>query len=447
VVSFTRDDRPVLALTRPPVIKIQKATYGVPGDAARTRDVLTKVQARVDGGEFDFQVARLADGDDPAYLTVKTLVVEYTADGQPFTIRGQDPDRVNLDTAIILTTGAGGVQGLTGEYFTNADLSGKPTVVRTDAGVDFAWNSGSPATGIPANNWSARWTGILTALKSGEYIFCLYADDGCRLFIDDQNVIEHWSLDSGNVAHTGKINLVAGQQYRFRAEYFQGPGNDNIHLSWLVPAASRPAEIRCGAAGPLEIVATQPGHYELTSASGKTRRAEIKRVPASQEITGAWDVRFPPKWGAPEQISMDHLISLSESTNPGVKYFSGTATYTKTFDWKPTAKHSNEKTETWLDLGEVQVMAQVKLNGHDLGTLWQPPFRINVTSALQPSKNTLEIRVANLWPNRMIGDAALAQSNRFTWSSFEPFTKDSPLPKSGLIGPVLLQTAEIVALP
>ena len=100
----------------------------------------------------------------------------------------------------------------------------------------------------------------------------------------------------------------------------------------------------------------------------------------------------------------------------------------------------------WLDLGEVQVMAQVKLNGQDLGILWKPPFRVNVSGALHSGLNTLEIRVADLWPNRMIGDAALPASERFTWSSYEPFSKNSPLPKSGLLGPVRLTPTEKIIL-
>jgi hypothetical protein len=444
IVAFTREGQPVVPVSRLPVIKIQKATYGVPGDATRTRDVQAKAQALINRGEASFQVARMAEGDDPAFGTVKTLVVEYTADDQPFTIGGQDPDTINLNPAIVLTTGADGARGLHGEYFTNTDLSGAPTVVRTDAAVNFAWNSGSPAAGIPAENWSARWTGTLTALASGEYTFCLYADDGCRLFIDDQRVIEHWSLDGGKEAHTGKIELVAGRRYPVRVEYFQGGGDDSIHLSWLVPAAPRPAEVRCNAAGRLEIVASESGHYQLTSAGGQTRSAEIKNVPAPQEITGAWTVSFPPKWGAPDQITLDHLASLSDSTNPGVRYFSGTATYTKTFDWTPPTQAGKQKTETWLDLGEVQVMAQVKLNGHDLGVLWHPPLRVDTTGALRPGQNTLEIRVANLWLNRMIGDAALPAAERFTWSSYEPFTKDMTPPKSGLLGPVTLHTLEVI---
>ena len=108
---------------------------------------------------------------------------------------------------------------------------------------------------------------------------------------------------------------------------------------------------------------------------------------------------------------------------------------------------AKQKAETWLDLGEVQVMAQVNLNGDDLGVLWKPPFRVEVTGAVRAGRNTLEIRVANLWPNRMIGDAALPEAERFTWSSYEPFDKDSPLLKSGLLGPVKLSTARILTLP
>ena len=136
---------------------------------------------------------------------------------------------------------------------------------------------------------------------------------------------------------------------------------------------------------------------------------------------------------------------MSECTNVGVKYFSGTATYTKTFEWKPEPAVSQQKAEIWLELGEVHALAEVKLNGHDLGTAWQPPYRVNVTEALEPGTNALEIRVANLWRNRMIGDAALPTAERFAWSSSANFSADTALPKSGLIGPVMIRS-EVVAL-
>jgi hypothetical protein len=92
-------------------------------------------------------------------------------------------------------------------------------------------------------------------------------------------------------------------------------------------------------------------------------------------------------------------------------------------------------------------MARVKLNGHDLGILWKPPFRINITNALKTGANSLEISVADLWPNRMIGDAALPEAQRLTWSTYEPFNADTPLLPSGLLGPVSLQFAILTSLP
>ena len=110
VTSFTRDGEPVVPLTRTPVIKIQKATYGVPGDASRTREVRAKVQAMTDRGENNFKVAKLAEGDDPAYNTVKTLEVAYTIDDQKFTLSGQDPEMINLTAASPATSRAAEVR-------------------------------------------------------------------------------------------------------------------------------------------------------------------------------------------------------------------------------------------------------------------------------------------------------------------------------------------------
>jgi len=87
------------------------------------------------------------------------------------------------------------------------------------------------------------------------------------------------------------------------------------------------------------------------------------------------------------------------------------------------------------------VMARIKVNGHDCGIAWKPPFQINVGAAVRSGKNELEIQVANQWPNRMIGDAALPAAQRLTWSSWEPFKPTTPLLPSGLLGPVTLRFA------
>jgi beta-glucosidase len=127
-----------------------------------------------------------------------------------------------------------GEHGLKGEYFSNKDLKGSPVVVRTDEMPNFVWNGVSPAPGLPAEYFSARWTGYLIAPKSGEYTFELSSDDGSRLFIDDKLVIDNWG-DHAPQAMRGKIQLTAGQQYALRVEYYNATGGGLIHLGWRSP--------------------------------------------------------------------------------------------------------------------------------------------------------------------------------------------------------------------
>jgi hypothetical protein len=151
-------------------------------------------------------------------------------------------------------------------------------------------------------------------------------------------------------------------------------------------------------------------------------------------VQGSWDVTFQPNRGAPAQISLDALNSWSDNSDTGVKYFSGTGTYTKTIqaptDWfKAGAK-------LWLDLGDVKNIAEVSVNGKPLGILWKIPFRADVTSALKPGANMLEIKITNLWVNRLVGDQQLNVTKKFTYTAQQFYRVDSPLLPSGLLGPV-----------
>jgi len=179
------------------------------------------------------------------------------------------------------------------------------------------------------------------------------------------------------------------------------------------------------------------GVFEAKTVSGKSLRAEIGEVPKPVEIAGPWQLSFPPKWGAPETVPLEKLISWTDHADEGVKHFSGTATYSKEFAWD--GKGAAPGVRFLLDLGSVREIAQVKLNGKDLGILWKPPFRVDATGALHPGKNALEVRITNLWPNRLIGDAGLPKEKRFTWAAFEPFKAGDALFPSGLLGPVALQ--------
>jgi hypothetical protein len=152
------------------------------------------------------------------------------------------------------------------------------------------------------------------------------------------------------------------------------------------------------------------------------------------ELSGPWEVAFDPKWGGPERVTFDTLKDWSRRPEDGIRFYSGTAVYHKTFD-APKVPHGQRM---YMDLGLVKNLARVRLNGRDLGVDWCAPWRVEITDAVRAGENKLEIAVANLWPNRLIGDQSLPAAQRLTWTTWNPFTKDSPLLESGLLGPVTL---------
>jgi hypothetical protein len=164
----------------------------------------------------------------------------------------------------------------------------------------------------------------------------------------------------------------------------------------------------------------------------------VENMPSKLELNGPWDVRFTPGWGAPEQVSFPKLQSWTLASDPGIRNYSGTATYTKSFDFP--ALQTGE--QIVLDLGQVDVIASVRLNDKALGTAWKLPYALDITSALVPGTNKLEIRVANLWANRLIADAGLPEAERKTWTSGAFYKSTDPRLPSGLLGPVRLLNAK-----
>jgi hypothetical protein len=151
-------------------------------------------------------------------------------------------------------------------------------------------------------------------------------------------------------------------------------------------------------------------------------------------IDGPWQVSFPPDLGAPPSATLESLTPWNENSDEGIKHFSGTATYAKSIavpaSWiKPGAR-------IWLDLGAVKNLAQVTLNGKDLGIVWTQPFRVDMTSALRPGGNQLEVRVTNGWANRIIGDRQPNAPKQYTFTTPKFYKATAPLWASGLLGPV-----------
>jgi len=189
---------------------------------------------------------------------------------------------------------------------------------------------------------------------------------------------------------------------------------------------------------------------------------ETVNFPVAKEITvleGPWDVHFDETWGGPGNVTFDSLVDWTERPEPGIRYYSGIATYERHFDVPDL--HAMPDGEVSLDLGDVDVMARVRLNGTDLGVVWTPPWQVEVTGILKEQDNHLEIEVANLWANRLIGDqqpgdieARQVQwssgllggekipAGRYTFSTYAYYSAESPLQASGLRGPVRLLRAD-----
>jgi hypothetical protein len=183
--------------------------------------------------------------------------------------------------------------------------------------------------------------------------------------------------------------------------------------------------------------------HEVSSGVAHDPVTDELRAPARAgfELPGPWRVRFPAGRGAPEEALFSELISWSDSDDEGIRHFSGIAEYTLRFT--PPAELLESDSALELDLGRVAGVARVTLNGEELGCAWKPPYAIDVTEHLRPGENVLLCEVANTWHNRLVGDSALPPAERVTRTNISrPFSPDTPLLESGLLGPVRLVPVE-----
>ncbi|VGO12681.1 hypothetical protein PDESU_01234 [Pontiella desulfatans] len=233
----------------------------------------------------------------------------------------------------------------------------------------------------------------------------------------------------------------------------------------VFPAQPEPATLSV-ANNETILSAWQRGDYDVVYSDGTRKAVKVTDVPKSLDLTKDWNLKCPEGWG-PTKVRLDKLISWTEHPDPELKYFSGTAVYGKQFN--VPADQLSEEYAVSLDLGDVQVFAEVILNGKNLGILWKPPYKLDVTGMLKSKGNQLEIRVTNLWVNRMIGDEHYPETDTYipgrkpaenliekipawlkngtprpaterkTFTTCRFYTKDSPIVESGLIGPVQLK--------
>ena len=151
-------------------------------------------------------------------------------------------------------------------------------------------------------------------------------------------------------------------------------------------------------------------------------------------VEGEWKVKFQSGRGAPAEAVFSTLTPWNENEDPGIKYFSGTAEYSINF--KAEEQWLKDDAELWLDLGEVENLAEVLLNGKSLGIVWKKPFRVKLGDALKTGENELKVKVTNLWVNRLIGDQQPDVTKPITYTTQAFYRADSRLLPSGLLGPV-----------
>jgi hypothetical protein len=278
-----------------------------------------------------------------------------------------------------------------------------------------------------------------------------------------------------SLAPYGSVFVVFKASAEATADHVVSVLREGIEISGLTPKLVAEStqqhefsttHVRQGDGPGFTIETGSPGNYELMTASGRVLRGQVPALPDPWLVEGTWQLEFPKGLGAPERVTLERLISWTEHPDAGVKYFSGTATYRRRLEM--TARMLGKNRALYLDLGRVNVIAEVKLNDHDLGIVWKPPYCVEVTDMLHAGVNELEVRVVNLWPNRLIGDEHLpsdcewvtptmsytgwgevlkhwpqwllddkpSPTGRVTFTTWKHWTKDDHLLESGLLGPV-----------
>jgi hypothetical protein len=416
------------------------ATVGVPKDVDSTRPV-NWIHRTVDGQEVYFVA-------NPSYHPVDVDVT--------FRVAGKQPEIWNSET---------GDMEKAAVWRSNMNSTTVPLRLESAQSVFVVFRNSSSDNHFMSIKWLGEGEQVPAAPKV-EIVQARYeAVDGSggadvtekvkEMVANGGSTVEANNTNFGDTAldHVKRLHLV----YTVDGVQKVQDVSENESLDLVSPTSAIMPPLYTVHDGSVEF--WSKGKVELRNLAGTKT---LEGAPSEIPIGGPWSLSFPPGKGAPATATFDKLISWPDSSVDGIKYFSGTASYRTSFD---AGKLNAKNASYWLDLGEVKNFAEVRLNGHALPTLWKAPFRIDVSPYLKSGSNDLEIKVTNLWPNRLIGDEHYppdAKYNgpiqswpdwlkgpnpklpgqRVTFATWEFFGKNDPLLPSGLIGP-----AKIVRVP
>lgn len=199
----------------------------------------------------------------------------------------------------------------------------------------------------------------------------------------------------------------------------------------------------------VRVRARRGGRFEFTTAGGRSGEAAIEDPPVDLILAGPWTIEFPGEGNdqvAPSVIEITELVSWPQLQNERARFFSGTARYKTTLEVPPD--YLGPGIVVHLDLGEVADVAEISLNGKSLGILWNAPYRLNVSPWLKEGANVLEVRLTNLWHNRIVGDLRAPAAGVHAHTNIKhKFRADMMLLPSGLLGPVVLRPEIEVEVP
>lgn len=285
--------------------------------------------------------------------------------------------------------------------------------------------------------WGARGSEQPDRRQVGKGFVLKDASEARKLIVPDFSSSEpldwiHRRLDDGDVYF---LSNRKPEPVRSRVRLRDLP--DEVQL-WDPVTGERRASVAEGGCHSVDLPACGSLFVVSPPADEKGFVERPARTPLAarrQPLDGAWQVSFDPKWGGPSSpVTFDSLVDWTSRPEPGVRHYSGTAVYRMTFD---APKGYCGDAPVVIDLGDVRNVAEVILNGADLGIVWTKPFAVKAAS-LKATGNRLEVRVTNLWPNRLIFDSGLPEGKRLTKTNHNPYKPTDPLLPSGLLGPVTL---------
>jgi hypothetical protein len=463
------DEGECLHCGRPMPNRIDSLGAGYDYDYVNRDIVLRDMQVRdgrlVLSSGMEYRLIVLADRDDIA-LPVLRKLEQLVRDGA--TLVGRPPQRANslegyphcdeeVHSLSRLLWGEGGTEGgrRHGKGRVFPDVALRDVLKGMGLGPDFSVES-------PTEH---QLDFIHRRTESEELYFVVNSADEpvdavCSFRVKEGMVPSLWNPEDGTVTRclvyrregsAVRVPLKLAQVSSVFVVFRPEEGNDHVvdlgrrgHAS----PALIDSDFEVLALGPTgaRIRARRGGVLGLTTAEGRSASVEIPNPPDDIEAAGFWTLEFPEGHGAPASLELAELQSWTDLESLGARTFSGTARYATTMEVPATYLDGRNALE--LDLGRVAEVAEVSVNGTSIGILWKPPYNADVTGLLRPGANHLEVKVTNLWHNRIVGDLRFPEAGVFARTNLKhKFSADMDLLPSGLLGPVVLRPSVEVDVP